>query len=82
MKSTLDNNKHNLQYFESFSMRELHNDMVAWQTKYCQRLLSINIQKDGDMFCCIALTNPVEVVITNREVSDFVGVSHGCLQVE
>lgn len=30
-----------------------------------KRLLSTSIEKDGDKFCCIALSNPTEVSIVN-----------------
>jgi hypothetical protein len=58
-------NKRNLHYFEGSSMRELHEFMQNWQSENDKRFLSISIQKDGDTFCCIALTNPSEVVITS-----------------
>jgi hypothetical protein len=58
-----DENKRNLLYFESASTVELYNCMDKWQIENHKRLLSMNIQKDGDTFCCIALTNPTEVVI-------------------
>jgi len=67
----VNDNKHNTLYFESSSMRELYNCIQIWQNQNKKRLLSISIQKDGDNFCCIALTNPTEVVITDRY-----GVSH------
>jgi len=46
-------------------MRELYDLMEAWQILNHKRLLSLNVQRDGDTFCCIALTNPSEVVITS-----------------
>ena len=52
-----DDNKRNLLYFESSSMRGLYDCMETWQNENRKRLLSIDIQKDGDNFCCIALTN-------------------------
>jgi hypothetical protein len=60
-----DTNKRNLLYFEGSSMRTLYDDMEKWQHVNHRRLLSITIQKDGGNFCCIALTNPTEVVITS-----------------
>ena len=57
------NNKENLQYFESSSMRGLYNEMKGWQEKHQKRLLSTDIQKDGELFTCVALTNPSEVII-------------------
>lgn len=56
-------NKQNLQFFEATSMKGLYNNMQEWQVKNEKRLLSTDIQQDGDMFTCIALTNPTEVVL-------------------
>jgi hypothetical protein len=61
-----EQNKRNLLYFESSSMRGLYNCMETWQNTNHKRLLSISIQQDGGSFCCIALTNPTEVVITDN----------------
>jgi hypothetical protein len=66
-----DENKRNLQFFEAHSMRELYDCMQAWQEGNRKRLLSVSIQQDGGKFCCIALTNPTEVVITNSEGSRY-----------
>lgn len=77
----MDNNKRNLIYFESGSMRELYNSMEKWQSDNNKRLLSTNIQKDGDNFCCIALSNPTEVVICDGSDSNQVAVGRGCLEV-
>jgi len=60
-----DNNKHNLVYFESRSVRALYEQMDDWQKTNHKRLLSVSVQKDADMFCCIALTNPSEVTIVS-----------------
>jgi hypothetical protein len=57
-------NKHNLLYFESPSMRELHDCMEKWQIANRKRFLSVCIQQDGEQFCCIALSNPIEVIVT------------------
>ena len=57
------NNKENLQYFESKSMKGLYETMKDWQVKNKKRLLSTDIQQDGHLFTCIALTNPAEVVL-------------------
>jgi hypothetical protein len=62
-----DDNKLNLLYFERPSVRELYGVMDAWQKANRKRFHSVNIQKDGDSFCCIALTNPTEVVITDEQ---------------
>lgn len=59
-------NKRNLVYFEQPSMRDLFVAMDDWQRENEKRLLSVSIQKDGDLFCCVALTNPTEVAITDR----------------
>ena len=60
-----DNNKHNILYFEGSSMRELHNNMDEWQKENEKRFLSMSVNNDGDAYCCIALTNPSEVIIVN-----------------
>lgn len=70
-----EQNKHNLLYFECSSMRELFDSMENWQNTNNKRLLSLSIQQDGGNFCCIALTNPTEVVITNASGSLTVGVT-------
>jgi len=44
-------------------MRGLFKLMNEWQHTNQRRLLSTSIQNDGGLFCCIALTNPTEVVI-------------------
>lgn len=62
-----NDNKYNLQYFESSSMRNLFELMKDWQNENQKRLLSTSIEKDGDKYCCIALTNPSEVVIVGKE---------------
>jgi hypothetical protein len=46
-----------------------------------KRFLSTTIEKDGDMFYCIALTNSSEVVIINEEGTSYVRVSSGRLFV-
>jgi len=60
-----DDNKRNLIYFESPSIRELYAEMDEWQKLNRKRFHSVNIQQDGKLFCCIALTNPTEVIITD-----------------
>ena len=62
-------NKENLQYFESKSMKGLYQTMKDWQVKNEKRLLSTDIQQDGHLFTCIALTNPTptEVVLCDTE---------------
>ena len=60
-----DNNKHNILYFESTTMKELHKSMDKWQKDNEKRYLSMSVEKDGDLFCCMALTNPSEVLVVN-----------------
>jgi hypothetical protein len=62
-----DTNKHNLLYFEGPTMRGLYSHMEEWQQTNNRRLLSISVQRDGENYCCIALTNPTEVVITSED---------------
>ncbi|PXX61022.1 hypothetical protein DFR70_109213 [Nocardia tenerifensis] len=78
-----DMNKHNLLYFEDPSMRGLYERMEQWQQSANRRLLSISIQKDGENYCCIALTNPSEVVITSADGHNHANVSRfGTLAVD
>jgi hypothetical protein len=75
-------NKRNLVYFENPSMRGLYDCMDEWQQANNKRLLSISVQQDAGNYCCIALTNPMEVVITDAIGSNFAAVSpSGNLQV-
>ena len=62
-----DTNKRNLVYFENPSMRGLYACMEEWQQANNRRLLSISVQQDAGNYCCIALTNPTEVVITSLD---------------
>ena len=62
-----DMNKRNLVYFENHSMRGLFASMEEWQQANNRRLLSVSVQQDGGNYCCIALTNPTEVVITSAD---------------
>jgi hypothetical protein len=73
--SMSEQNKQNLLYFESSSMRGLYDCMENWQNTNHKRLLSISIQQDGGNFCCIALTNPTEVVITSSDGNRHADVS-------
>ena len=66
-----DNNKHNILYFEGSSMRVLHNTMDEWQKENEKRFLSMSVNKDGETYCCIALTNPSEVVIVSGSDSTY-----------
>lgn len=67
-------NKRNLQYFEASSMQELYNVVDAWQSENRKRFISLNVERDGGMFCCIALTNPSEVIIVDGTSSGGVTV--------
>jgi hypothetical protein len=69
-----DINKRNLVYFENPSMRGLYSCMDEWQQANNRRLLSISIQRDEDKYCCIALTNPTEVVITSADGRNYAPV--------
>jgi hypothetical protein len=62
-----DVNKRNLIYFENPSMRGLYECMDEWQQANNRRLLSISVQQDSGNYCCIALTNPTEVIITSPD---------------
>jgi hypothetical protein len=69
--SLMDDNKRNLQYFEAESMAELFDALQTWQHEKEKRFLSLDIQNDHGKFCCIALTNPSEVVIVGSDVGTF-----------
>jgi hypothetical protein len=68
-----DQNKKNLIYFEANTMKELFLSMSDWQNKAERRFLSTEIQRDGDKLCCIALTNPSEVIICNGDSRSALG---------
>jgi hypothetical protein len=72
-----DVNKRNLLYFESSSMHGLYDCMDEWQQANNRRLLSTSIQQDKGNYCCIALTNPTEVVITSADGKSHVAVIPG-----
>jgi hypothetical protein len=77
-----DDNKRNLVFFEGQTMRGLYDTMEAWQLQNQRRLLSLNVQREGDGYSCIALTNPMEVFICDgNKYSDQANVSDGRLQV-
>ena len=84
-----DANKRNLVYFENPSMRGLYACMEEWQQANNRRLLSISVQQDDSNYCCIALTNPTEVVITSidgkhadvKDIPGAYGSSDHCLMV-
>ena len=69
------NNKHNILYFEGSTMQELHKSMDKWQKDNEKRYLSMSVEKDGDLFCCLALTNPTEVDIVDWNYSGSLPVS-------
>ena len=71
-----DMNKRNLVYFENPSMHGLYACMDEWQQANNRRLLSISIQQDSGNYCCIALTNPTEVVITSADGRYYADIYH------
>ena len=77
-----DENKHNLLYFDSDSMRGLYEILVEWQQIYRKRLLSTNIQQDKGRFCCIALSNPTEVILCDGSGGSEARVYDGQLLVQ
>lgn len=56
-----NDNKRNLLFFKSSSMRGLYEVMDKWQAKNGRRFQSTSIEKDGEKYCCIAPLNPTEV---------------------
>lgn len=78
-----DTNKHNLVYFENPSMRGLYESIDEWQQSNHRRFLSLSVQQDRGNYCCIALTNPAEVVITSVDGHNHASVSRfGLLAVD
>lgn len=75
-----DENKRNLLYFESVSMKGLYETMDEWQKSNSKRFLSTSVQRDGDAFCCIALTNPTEVIICDGNGNNQATVTMGSLR--
>ena len=77
-------NKLNSLYFEAPTMRALFAVIQEWQIAHRKRLLNLQIQKEGDVLCCIALTNPTEVIITSGGGmgAGYANVSNGALRVE
>jgi len=63
-------------------MRGLYESMQAWQEANRKRFLSVSVQEDGGKFCCIALTNPSEVVITDRYGACYADVSGDRLRAQ
>lgn len=58
-----EDNKQETRYVGASSMSQLFTVMDTWQAANRKRFRSMNDQHDGDLFCCIALTNPAEVII-------------------
>ncbi len=77
----MDENKRNLQDFEAPSVRELFAAMQAWQVDNNQRFHSLHVEHDAGSYCCIALTNPTEVIIKDGYFSGGVNVSNNKLSV-
>lgn len=77
-----DDNKRNVLYFEAPTMRSLFETIDQWQEQHRKRLNSLNVQKDGNLFCCIAVTNPTEVVIVAGVGDDVAYVFDGRLCVQ
>jgi len=76
-----EDNKRNLHWFEAPSMRELYTSLDEWQTQHRKRFASLSVQQDGSTFCCIAVTNPTEVIIVDGEYSGGVDVRGHALKV-
>ena len=74
-----DDNKRNIMFFDGPSVRKLYAKMDEWQKLNRKRFHSISVQKDGERFC-VALTNPTEVMITDRS-GEVANVSGSALQV-
>lgn len=62
-------------------MAALFQCLQTWQETNNKRLLSTSIHVDGGKYCCIALTNPTEVVITNRAGDTYADVTYRGLKV-
>jgi hypothetical protein len=78
----MKNNKKNIYFFEAENTFQLFEKLKMWQDENEKRFLSVNVVKEGEKICCIALTNPTEVVITNEYGSETVNVYAGHLQVD
>lgn len=53
----------------------------ARSTENKKHLLSLSIQRAGELFCCIALANPAEVMIMDGYSSDGVDVRDNALKI-
>jgi hypothetical protein len=69
--------KENLLYFAEDSMQALFAAMHSWQVSNQTRLLSVSVQRDGDQFCCIALSNPMEVHLVDSRGTSINAVNAG-----
>lgn len=76
-----EDNKRNLHWFEAPSMRDLYASLDEWQTHHRKRFASLSVQVDGDTFCCIAVSNPTEVIIMDGEFHGGVDVRGHALKV-
>ena len=76
-----DDNKRNILYFESNSMKDLHDNMNDWQEENEKRFLSMSINKDDGKYCCIALTNPAEVTLVDHYGSNKATIKSGRLLI-
>lgn len=78
----MNKNKENLNYFEADIMKNLYTNMKIWQKQNQKRLLSLNIHHSDNKFCCIALTNPTEVIILDGGSYGGAQVRNGWLSVD
>jgi hypothetical protein len=74
-------NSRNLYYFEASSMRGLYTAIDSWQAANGKRLLSVDVERDGDVFCGIVLSNPMEVIIMDGYGEGGVDVRDNALKV-
>jgi hypothetical protein len=70
-----DASKHNLLYFESPSMRGLHESMNRWQLDNNRRISSVSVQRDEGNYCAIAVSGPIETTVTSTDGSKHATVS-------
>jgi predicted RNA-binding protein len=77
-----EDHKHNILFFQNPTMKGLYEVMEIWQNDNQKRFLSMNIQKDGAIFYCIALTNPSEVIIVGGNGGNYAQVSNGNLNIK
>lgn len=62
-----DDDKRNMQYFEAPTMRRLFDMMSEWEKQHQKRFVSLNIPREANVISCIAITNPIRVVITSYD---------------